>query len=78
MTPFYNYYEDMRHKSKIKNIYIENDDDEANDDNCHDDGKFCNMIYVSAMICMYKYGIYITCQSLTNEIYVNNGDIKDL
>ena len=53
VTPFYNYYEDMRHKSKIK-IYIENDDDdddEANDDNCYDYGK-------SAMICIYKCGIY--------------------
>ena len=26
LTPFYNYYEDMRHKSK-KKLYIENDDD---------------------------------------------------
>ena len=29
VTPFYNYYEDMRHKSKIKYIYIENDDEMA-------------------------------------------------
>ena len=31
VTPFYNYYEDMRHKSKKKS-YIENDDD---DDDTH-------------------------------------------
>ena len=50
----------MRHKNKIK-IYIENDDDdddEANDDNCYDYGK-------SAMICIYKCGIYYV--SVTNN-----------
>jgi hypothetical protein len=81
LTPFYNYYEDMRHKSKIK-LYIENDDD---------DGTYKSMMMMIMMIIVmiiiwfmyqpwfaYTNVVYITCQSLTIEIYVNNGDIKDL
>ncbi len=81
VTPFYNYYEDMRHKSKIKIIYWE-----WWWDGTHKSMMMRIMMIIVMIIIWFMYQpwfaytnvVYITCQSQTIEIYVNNGDIKDL